>query len=202
MAAEPAWYSRTTRGDTGRYRRRDSVAVLEAQTPGPLCKGPARTLHPLWNQVVLAEPRCVVTVVHENVADGAGTLWDDRSVTRITRGEFRDVTHAHALVVAASEKRSARRGAKRGGVELVVPQSALRQPIEGRRGNRPAEGTGGTETSVIGHDQQDIRRTFRGGDGLGEVGCGFARLASDDAAELWLRDWKHRRTSLWRFVLT
>jgi hypothetical protein len=57
---------------------------------------------------VLAEPRCVVTVVYENVADRTGTLGHDRSVTRVPRGELRDVAHTDALMVATGEKRGTR----------------------------------------------------------------------------------------------
>jgi hypothetical protein len=92
-----------------RIAAEEAVEVLEAQTSGPLIKWPSRTLHPLWNEVVLAEPRCVVTVVYENVADRTGTLGHDRSVTRVSRGELRDVAHTDALMVATGEKRGTSR---------------------------------------------------------------------------------------------
>jgi hypothetical protein len=94
-----------------RIAAEEAVEVLEAQTSGPLIKWPSWTLHPLWNEVVLAKPRCVVTVVYENVADGTGTLGHNRSVAGVTRGELRDVAHPNALMVAASEKCSTGRGA-------------------------------------------------------------------------------------------
>jgi hypothetical protein len=123
-----------------RIAAEEPVEVLEAQAPGPLVEGPGRTLLPFRNQV-------------ENIADGAGTLRHDRGVAWIPRGEFRDVAHADAVVVAAGEKCGPGRGTKRGGVELVVTQSALCHAIEGWRGNRTAEGTSCAEASVVGHDE-------------------------------------------------
>ena len=82
----------------------EAVEVLESHCPGPLVVGPARTLHPLRNEVVLAEPCRVVAVVDENVADRADTLGDDRGVARITRGELRDVGHPASVVVAAGQQ--------------------------------------------------------------------------------------------------
>src|SRR5262249_52825753 len=99
---------------------------LEAQTPGPLIKRPSRTLHPLWNEVVLSEPRRVVAVVYENVADRARALGYDRRIPWISRGELRDVAHADALVVAAGEKRATGGRGECSGVDLVVRQAALR----------------------------------------------------------------------------
>ena len=80
-----------------------AIEILKAQATGPLIKRPSRTLHPLWNEVVFAEPRCVVAVVYENVADRARALGYDRRIPWISRGELRDVTHADALVVASGE---------------------------------------------------------------------------------------------------
>jgi hypothetical protein len=144
--------------------------------------------------MVLSEPRRVVTVVHENVADRAGALRHDGGVARVSRGELRDVAHTDALMVTAGEKRSTSRGTQRGGMKLVVSQTTLRQPIEGRRRNRPAEGTSRTKTSVIGHDEQDIGGTRRRGDAFWEVWCRVTCLATNDAPELWLRHGKHSRT--------
>ena len=93
-----------------RIAAEEAIEILEAQTSGPLIKGPSRTLHPLWNEVVLAEPRCVVAVVHENIADRACALGHDRGVAWISRGELRDVAHTDALMVATGEQRSTSRG--------------------------------------------------------------------------------------------
>ena len=120
---------------------------------------------------------------------------DDRGVTRIPRGELRDVSHADAVVVAAGEERGTSWGTKRGGVELVVAQTALRHAIQGWCQNRTAEGTGRREAGIIGHNQQHIRGVFWRGDGFWEVWRGFAGLASNDATELRLRDRKYRRTA-------
>src|SRR5215831_1392683 len=148
--------------------------------------------------MVLSEPRGVVAVVHENVADRAGTLGHDGGVARVSRGELRNVAHTDALMVAAGEKRSTSRGTQCGGMELVIPQTALRQPIEGRRWNWTAEGTSCAKTSVIGHDEQDIGGTCRGTNTFWEVWRRVTCLAANDAPELGLRHGKHSRTSGWR----
>jgi hypothetical protein len=111
MAAEQVSCSQKRRMELVRVAAEEAVKIFEAQPSGPLIKRPSRTLHPLWNEVVLAKPRCVVAVVHENVADRAGTLGHDRSVARVTRGELCDVAHPNALMVAAGEKRSTGRRA-------------------------------------------------------------------------------------------
>ena len=55
--------------------------------------------------MVLAEPGRVVTIVDEDVADGACGLWKDRVVTWIACGELRDVAKADTVMIATSKKR-------------------------------------------------------------------------------------------------
>jgi hypothetical protein len=91
-----------------RIATEESVEVLEAQSRSPLVEGPVGALQPIGNQVVLAEPRRVVTVAHQNVADRSGVLGKDRIVPRVSSGELCDVAEAHAVVVAARKQRRPR----------------------------------------------------------------------------------------------
>ena len=87
----------------------ESVQVLEAQPAWPLVEGAIRTLQPVGNQVVLAEPRRVLPIADKNVSDGAGALRKDRVVTRISGCKLRDVAEADAVVVATGQESGPRR---------------------------------------------------------------------------------------------
>src|SRR5258707_11284381 len=91
-----------------RVASEESVEVLETQSTGPLVEGTIWAFQPVRNQMVLANPGCVVTVADQNVADGARALRKDRVVAWITRGELRNVAEADAVVVTASEERGSR----------------------------------------------------------------------------------------------
>ena len=73
-------------------------------------------------------------------------------------------------------------------VRLGQDPQAERRKADGRRRNRSTKGTGRTKTGVIGHDEQDIRRTLRRGDGLWKIWRRFASLATDNPPELRLRN--------------
>jgi hypothetical protein len=47
----------------------EAVEIFKAQATSPLVEGPGQTLLPIRNQVVLAEPGCVVAVADEDIAD-------------------------------------------------------------------------------------------------------------------------------------
>src|SRR5262245_27681327 len=51
-----------------RVAAEEPVEVVETQSAGPLVVRPSGALHPLRNQVVLTEPRRVVSVVNKNAA--------------------------------------------------------------------------------------------------------------------------------------
>src|SRR5262249_21232003 len=138
-----------------------TVEILEAQADRPLVERPCRTLLPVRNQMVLAEPRGVVAVVYKNVADRAGTPRNDGVIAGIAGGKFRDVAEADAVMVASGEQRRSRRRTQGGRVELVVANPALVNSIKVWRRDRPPEGACSAEAGVVGQDQQHIRSARR-----------------------------------------
>ena len=107
--AEPASCSRKAPGASCLCRLRGIREVLEAQPAWPLVEGAIRTLQPVGNQVVLAEPRRVLPIADKNVSDGAGALRKDRVATRISGCKLRDVAEADAVVVATGQESGPRR---------------------------------------------------------------------------------------------
>src|SRR5262245_35375443 len=178
-----------------RVAAKEAVEVLEAQAPGPLVEGPRRALHPLRHQVVLAEPRRVVAVVHERVANGSCSLGNDRGVARIPRGELRYVAHADAVVVAAGEECGPRGRAQGGGVEIVVGKAALGYAVESWRGDWHAEGAGCRKAGVISHDEQHVGSARGSLYAPRKVRFGITTLAPDHAAKARLGVREDRRTS-------
>ena len=77
--------------------------------------------------MVLAEPRSRVAVFLQDCADSGAVLVNDRVVTRETRGHFGDDAKARRMMVSPGDERRPRRRAERGGVELRVAQSRLRE---------------------------------------------------------------------------
>ena len=118
----------------------EPIEVLEAHPARPLVEGSGQAVEIGRGVVVLAEPRCGVAVLLENLADGGAVLVDDGVIARVSRGLFADHAEAHRVVVAAGDQRRARRRAERGGVELRVAQSRLRDPVHGRRRDDAAKG--------------------------------------------------------------
>ena len=99
------------------------------------------------------------------------------------RAGFHDDAGVGAVMIASAEQRSARGRAKRRGVEIVVAQARVRQPVHRYRRNRSAEGGRGTEAYVIGEDNEDIRRSLGCFDHLWEVLYGLLCRAANLAAE-------------------
>ena len=68
-----------------------------------------------------------------------------------------DRAHVADVMVAAGQQRRAGRRAERRGVELVVAQPALRQPLERRHVDRPAEGARLAEAHVVDQHDEHVR---------------------------------------------
>ena len=74
--------------------------------------------------------------------------------------------------------------ASRGGcVELIVAQSALREPVERRSRHRAAEGASVAEADIIQNDYQHIRCAFRCLERLREIGFRVLVSLADGALE-------------------
>src|SRR5215469_7262530 len=94
----------------------ESVEVFEAHPAWPLIERPVGAFQPVRNQVVLTEPRCVVTISDKDVADSACAFRNNRVIARIPGREFRDITEPDAVMVSTSEQRSPRGRAECRGV--------------------------------------------------------------------------------------
>ena len=72
-----------------------------------------------------------------------------------------DAPHPDRVVVPAGQQRLPGRCAQRRGVEPVVEQAAVGQPLCRRSGARPSERAGGAEPDVVEQDHQDVGRSLR-----------------------------------------
>lgn len=54
-------------------------------------------------------------------------------------------------------------------MKVRIAKAVGRQAVEGRCGNRPAEGRARAKTDIVGHDDEDIRRPLRRRHGLWEI---------------------------------
>ena len=101
-------------------------------------------------------------------------------------------------MIAAAFQGHARRRTEGGGMEVVVQQSAGRQPIECGCLNRAPEGTGAAESDVIDEDDYDIGRILGGVDVESRRRRGIPGV---EFAVSW-RDWLlHRQNGAIRRVL-
>ena len=83
-----------------------------------------------------------------------------RVVARVAGGLLGDDAEADRVMVAAGDQRRPRRRAERGRVELRVAQARLRDAVQCGRRNDAAERAGNAVPVIVGHDQQDVRRTL------------------------------------------
>ena len=90
--------------------------------------------------MILAEPRGVVAVLPQDLADGDGVALDDAVVAGIARRLVDDDAGGHRMVVAAGEQRGPRRRAERRGVEAGVAQTHFGDAVQRRRRDHAAEG--------------------------------------------------------------
>ncbi len=136
----------------------EAVEILEAHAGRPLVERPDLAGGERRRVVILAEPRGGVAVVQQNASDGGLVLGDDAVVAGEARGLLGDHAEADRVMVAPGDERGARRRAERGGVDVVVAQTVLRDAIHRRRRDDAAEGARHAEPGVIGDDEQDVGR--------------------------------------------
>src|SRR5437667_10014960 len=94
------------------------------------------------------------------------------------------------MMVTAGDQRRPRGRTERGGMELDVAQPCFGDAVQRRRRNDPAESAGNAVALVIGHDEQDVRRTLGRHDTRWPVRLGIGGSFLDHAAEghRWWRD--------------
>ena len=138
----------------------EPVEVLEAHPAGPLVEGSSQAVEIGRRVMVLAEPGRGVAVLLKDLADGRFVLGNDAVVARVAGGLLGDHTKTRRVVVAAGDQGRARGRAERGGVELRVAQSRLRDPVHRRRRDHAAKGAVDAIALVIGHDEQHVGRAL------------------------------------------
>ena len=112
----------------------------------------------------LAEATRRIAVPLQRLHKRLAILRQSRRVAGKRPGELADHPETDRVMVAPRHQRRTRRRAKRRRVETVVRQPRAGQPVERRSADRPAEPTRIPEARIVGEDQQDVRRTIRGGD--------------------------------------
>ena len=120
----------------------------------------------------------------EHLGQEAGRPGDAGVVAGEAGGELDDATHADAVVVAAGEHAGAGGRAQRRGVEVGVPQAALGQGVERRRGDVGAEATQLGEAHVVEQDDDDVRCSRRRFRHRWPERLGIPVVGGDGAAEL------------------
>src|ERR1700720_2682267 len=135
------------------FTAHEPVEVLETHPARPLVIRSSQAVDISRSIMVLAKPRGGVTVLLQDLADGGAILCDNRIITWIACGLFRDHTKARGVVIAAGNQRRARGRTERSGVELRVTQSRFCNPVHGRRWDHAAESTIPSVALVVGHDQ-------------------------------------------------
>ena len=111
----------------------EAVVPLEAPTERPLVAGaPHRHLGGRC-QVPLPHGVGGVPVANQDLGQEAVLFGDGGVVARETRSQLHHARHPVRVVVAAGEQARTRRRAQHRGVEVGVPATAPRHPIEARR---------------------------------------------------------------------
>src|SRR6516165_2442155 len=117
----------------------ETVEVIEAKPLGPTVKGTGHAAFPIGRVVVLAKPRCAVTVVFQDRTDRRCTSWDHVVVAGEARRPFREEPRPNIVMVATCNQRRARRTTNGGRVKTGVAKPAGCEVVEMRRRDRPAE---------------------------------------------------------------
>src|SRR4029077_17065704 len=95
----------------------EPVEILETHADRPLIEWASGAVEIGRSVMVLAKPRCGITVLSENRSDCGALRADNGVVTREASGHFADDAEADSVVVAARDQRRPRRRTKRRGVE-------------------------------------------------------------------------------------
>ncbi len=136
----------------------EAVEPVESKSGRPAVERTRRAQLPHRGDVSLAEPGGAVAVHPQGLGDSGRALRDHAVVAREAVGDLADRPHVCAVVVAAGQQRCARRRAQRGGVELVVAQPRVGDPVECGGRHRAAERRRGAEAHVVEKDDDDVGR--------------------------------------------
>src|SRR5262249_15959345 len=124
---------------------------------------------PVWHVVRLAVPRSVVAVFLKHLTHAARALRDEGVVTWVAGCHLCDDPACHRVMIATCDERGTTRRAKCRGVERVVTESIVSEPVKAGSVDRTAKCTARPEANIIHQDQENIRSTFGSFDFLREV---------------------------------
>ena len=117
----------------------ETIEPLKAAMHRPAVERSDRAEFPRPQLVTLAEHGGVIAVEPQDLGqrrDAAGT---HPGVPRESRGNLPDRAKVAAVAIAASNQRDAGGRTQRGEFEIVVAKSSLRQAVQRRHLDRPAE---------------------------------------------------------------
>ena len=134
----------------------EPVEAVEAAPQWPAVVGPGGGLLLRGHQMPLADHVGVVAVLLQHLGQEPVLERDVAVITRVAGGEFGDRGHPVGVVVAAGDDAGARRRAQRRGVHAVVAQTAGRERVQMRGGDRTPVAAELTEPGVVQNDEQDV----------------------------------------------
>ncbi len=142
-------------------RRQEAVEMIEALTQRPAVVGTGGRAFPLRCEMPLAEGCGAVTVLPQDLGERRRALRQHAVVARVGGRRIEHRTDTHGVRIAASQQRGTGRRADRAGMEAVVAQALVGEPLEGRCLDRAAKGAGGGKADVIEQHDHHIWCTAR-----------------------------------------
>ena len=146
------------------FAAEEAVELVEARMGGPSIERPDRADLPRRRLVIFAERRRPVAVQTQRLGQWRDRVRPDAGVAGKRRRDLGDAAHVVHVMVAAGQQRGARGRAQRRGVELIVAQPIVGQPLQGGHVDRAAESARLTETHIVEQHDQHVRSVGRGFD--------------------------------------
>jgi hypothetical protein len=140
----------------------EPVEALEAAPQRPPVERARARLLVAGRQVVFPDHERAVTVLEEHLGQEAVLERDDAVVPGIAARQLRDARHGVAVMVAAGDDARTARRAQRRRMHVAVAQAIRGDRVEAGRRDRAAVTAQLTETRVIQHYEQHVRRALTG----------------------------------------
>jgi len=134
----------------------EAIELLESLTRWPTglwtrCRGlTTRRFMPL------TKGRCVVAIEAQDLCNRNGVIRHDRRVARVARGDLRNRTRVHLVVITAGFQCRPRRRTESCGVELVVAKSVFGEFLGRRHVHRTAKGRWCRIAHIVQQDDHHI----------------------------------------------
>ena len=173
----------------------EPIEVLEPATSRrPGVERTHRRCLPHRHLVALAELRRRIPIQLQRHRQRRLGVRTQRIVPRSRRRRLGDRAHPHRMMVTPRQQRRPGRRAQRGGVEAVVAQPTLRQPVGGRRTARPPKRGRGAEAHIVDEHDQHVRCPLRRQQRLDRRvrGLGILGVIGRQPGRRTIRDRQHR----------